>query len=185
MKHTIITIAALFTSWGSALAQEAVSEPPELQTRRLEHLKAMQRASVPVLTSHVRQLEAMKSQFTRQGNLNGALAVDKELKRAKAELDAANATAQGAVGAVSLPLKVISAIYSGPAAGGDRRDFGARVQGVLESGAAKMTMLDVAGAYDPAPFKKKTLTIEYSINGKVKKKVYQEGATVNFREDLK
>lgn len=186
MKHIIITtIAALFITWGGALAQEAVSDPPELQARRLEHLKAMQRASVPVLANHVRQLEAMKAQFTRQSNLNAALAVDQELKRAKAELDAANATAQGAVGSVSLPLKIISAVYSGPTAADDKRDFGAKVQGILESGVATMTMKDMAGAYDPAPFKKKKLTIEYSINGKVKKKVYGDGEMVNFRGDLK
>ena len=86
---------------------------------------------------------------------------------------------------MTLPLKIVSAIFTGAVPGGESRDFGAKVQSIFDSGAAVMTMKDMAGAYDPAPFKKKSLTIEYSINGKVKKKTFGEGATVNFRQELK
>gem|GEM_PF-6555747 len=144
----------------------------------------MQKASIPLLTSYQKSLQGLKEQFTRQGNLEAALAVDKELKTVTSELESATATAQGSIHSLQAPLAIVSAMYEGPEPG-QKFDATKRVQKIFDEGKGSATIKEVVGAADPAPFKKKTMTIEYSINGQIKKKVYGQGATMNFREDLR
>jgi hypothetical protein len=168
----------------AAGAEEALSDPPELQARRVEYLRAVQKASIPLLASYQKSLQAMKEQFTRQGNLEAALSVDRELKSVTADLEAANSTAQGNLHSVPLPIIVISAIYLGPEPQ-QKVDGTKRIQQALSDGKPAITVREAVGGADPAPYKRKMLTVEYSINGKVKKKMYGEGDTINFRQDLK
>jgi hypothetical protein len=180
----VICLVGVVFAVGMRAAEAVVSDPPELQTRRLEHLRAMQKASVPLLTNYQKSLQGLKEQFTRQGKLEAALAVDKELKTVTSELESATATAQGNVHSLQAPLTIVSATYEGPEPG-QKFDATKRLQKVFDEGKGSTTIKEVVGAADPAPFKKKTMTIEYSINGQVKKKVYGQGGMINFREDLK
>ena len=182
----LVTLAVVLSQHSQAQdAPRAVSDPPELATKREEYLRAMQRASVPILTNYLRQLEPLKEQFTRGRDLQAALSVDGEITKVKQQLDAANATAQGARSSVNLPTEITSAIWQGPEPT-QSKDVTAHLKKLMDSGIASIPVnsKDAAGGADPAPYKRKTLILEYSVNGKVKRKTLGEGDKLNFR-DLK
>lgn len=191
MKH--VSIATILAAWALMLctpsqAQDTprtIPDPAELSARRAEFLREMQRVSVPVLTNYLRVIESMKEQATRRGDLTGAQAFDLETQKIKAQLNDASATSQGARATVPLPVAITSALWQGV---GPKlsADVTAHLKKVMESGVASVTVntAEAAGGADPAPGKPKILALEYTVNGKVKRKTFTEGQKLNFA-DLK
>jgi hypothetical protein len=143
----------------------------------------MQRVSIPLLTTYARQLETQKLAFTRQGKLDEAIAVDKEIKEVTKQLEAANAAV--ARSGAKLQLLILSASY------GDQKkkrsiDTTKNLRKALEAGQAgiKLNTTDGAAGVDPAPFAPKETIITYSINGQRKQKTFREGHSLNFKDDL-
>lgn len=169
---------------GATAQEKLVTDPQELVTLREEHVRAMQRQSIPLLTAYVRKLEAQKTNFTRQGNLDGALATDRELKEITKQLQLANAIASGSV--ATMKLSIVSVIYQ-DAKTNRSADVTKGVRKFFESGGTKLRLhKDEApfGGVDPAPGVEKSTVITYFINGQRKEKTFKEGHRLDFKEDL-
>lgn len=182
---TIITILACLSSTPLAVGQDKPAvAPPELTTMREEHLRSMQRAIVPALLAYGRQLQLQKEFFKRQGKLDAALSVDKELKEIAAQLEVAKATTTRTD--VSMQLAIVSASY-GHVPSNRTVDTTKILRKALESGDPGITLghKDLAGGNDPAPLSPKENTIVYSVNGQRKEKRFPESYKLNFKEDLK
>jgi hypothetical protein len=190
MKHAITTLLSVFTIliYASSQAQEptrTVPDPAELSARRAEFLREMQRVSAPVLTNYLRVIESLKEQSARRGDLQPAQAYDTEAKKIRTQLGDASATASGARSSVSLPVEITSALWQSVSPKLSA-DVTAHLKKVMESGAVSVTVntAEAAGGADLARGKSKVLVLEYTVNGKVKKKTYPEGEKLNFA-DLK
>lgn len=184
MNKHLITIIAYGATALLAIAQDKpLVDPPELAAMRQEHLRAMQRVSIPALSAYARQLDAQKAAFSRQGKLEAAIAVDNELKEITKQLQAAN----GAVAqtGASLQLTIVQAMY-GHAPSKRFLNITTNLRKAMDSGAASIKLNDdeAGGKKDPAPYAPKDTTITYTINGERKQKTFPEGYNLNFKEDL-
>jgi len=56
------------------------AEPEKLVSLRVSYQSAITKATAPIQKTYLAELEKLKSEFTRSGNLEAALAVDTELK---------------------------------------------------------------------------------------------------------
>jgi hypothetical protein len=162
---------------------ETLPDPPDLIAKRTEYLRELQRVSAPVLSNYLHQLEAMKEQYTRRGDLHAAESVDSEIRKINLQLTAAAATSQGSRASVPLPVEITLARWQG-ADPNQSADVTAHLKEVMESGAKSVTVntQEAAGGVDPARGKPKTLYLEYRVNGKVKQKTLKEGGTLSFSE---
>jgi hypothetical protein len=176
-----LALALLFFT-GIAYSQTAVPEPAELVTRRNEYLRAAQQAQIPVLTSYLRVLEGLSSQFTRDRKVEAALAVQTEMKDIKQRLETATNVITNPAKAVQ--LVIVSATYGSKT---KVVDITKSIRKFLEAGQASVTLntRDGAEGKDPAPFTAKETTIVYQIDGKRQKKTFPEGTVLNFASDLK
>ncbi len=184
MNKLILHFLVLAISGLTAIAQNAPPvDPPELVSAREEHLRAMQRAAIPVLSAYARQLESLKASFTREGKLDAALAVDNELKEVNKEAQAAD-NAAARTGA-ALPLTILSAVYGAPAKK-HVMDVTKTLRKALESGneGIKLSTSEAGAGVDPAPMTPKETKIIYTINGQRKEKTFQEGYKLKFKDDL-
>jgi hypothetical protein len=163
---------------------KAVSDPPQLSAQRLDYLREMQRISIPVTSNYLRRIESLKDQFVHAGDLQAALSVDAEIKKIKEELALATAAAQGARNATILPVTIISASMHGPDPA-QAHDVTELLRKAFESGTPTLKCNGENLGGDPAPYKAKTLTVQYSVNGKVKLKNFADGGMINFRDDFK
>lgn len=186
MSRYLLTFIVSIVGALSSLAQDVpLIDPPDLLKLRDEHTRAMQRQAIPLLTAYVRKLESQKIAFTRQGNLVGALATDRELKLVTKQLETANSIASGAVAAMN--LSIISVIFGEQGVPGRTRDVTKGVKKVFESGAASVTLHRDSAAFgktDPSPGKQKTIVITYMINGLRKERTFKEEHILKFKEDL-
>ena len=148
-------------------------EPEELTQRRNEHLSAVQRAIAPLNSAYVQKLEAMKTQYTREGKLEVALIIDAELAEVRRQV-------------LSNELALISASY-GVIGSSLVADVTETIANAMNSGSPTVR-LTAAGPgifkTDPAPQKKKRTKITYSIKGFIKEKTFPEGYELNFKNDL-
>lgn len=172
----------------SSHAQEptrTAPDPAELSARRAEFLREMQRVSLPVLNNYLRVIESLKEQSARRGDLLAAQAYDTEAKKIRLQLGDASATSSGARTSVTLPIEITSALWQSVSPKLST-DVTAHLKKIMESGTASLTVntAEAAGGADPARGKPKVLVLEYTVNGKVKKKTYPEGEKLNFA-DLK
>jgi hypothetical protein len=71
-------ICLILASWSFASAQ--TTEPTELQRLTAQWQKAREQATAPIDKKYLDALTAMKLALTKQGNLEGALAVDARIK---------------------------------------------------------------------------------------------------------
>jgi len=184
----MIRLALIFVAGAAstllAIAQDKPPmDPPELIALREEHLRSMQRAAMPVLSAYVHALEAQKLAFTRQGKLEEATAVDKEVTEITKQLQVATdfSSRTGAI----MELTIVYATYGAPA----RRlvtDITKNLRKALGAGATAIRLDTTEGAagVDPAPRTRKETTITYTINGQRKQKTFPEGKILNFKEDL-
>ncbi|MBL9143428.1 MAG: hypothetical protein JNM99_07060 [Verrucomicrobiaceae bacterium] len=75
MKHTkLITLLALTIS--SAWSQE----PDRLRSLRDSYRSAVERSTAPLTKTYLTELEKLKTELTKKGDLQGALAVESEIK---------------------------------------------------------------------------------------------------------
>jgi hypothetical protein len=162
---------------------ETLPDPPDLVAKRTECLRELQRVSEPILANYLHQLEGMKEQYTRRGDLHAAESVDSEIKKINLQLTAAAATSQGARASVPLPVEITIARWRA-ADPSQSVDVTAHLQQLLTSGTESVIVntQEAAGGKDPARGKPKTLYLEYLVNGKVKQKTLKEGSTLFFRE---
>jgi hypothetical protein len=92
----VVAIAFVFSTFSSFAQDKPPADPPELAARRDDLNRAVQRATVPLLTNYLRSLDPLKQQFTREGKLDAALAVDNEMRAATEQLKNAQGVANGA-----------------------------------------------------------------------------------------
>ena len=184
MRKLAISFVVYIASALFSLAQAPRPvDPPELATMREENARALLRASVPILDAYLRQLDAQKSVFARQGKLDAVLAVDNEIKEVTKQRQAANAntTRTGA----TQKLAIVSAAY-GSAAKKKFSDITKNLRKAMESGATviKLNTEEGAAGVDPVPSNPKETRIVYTINGERKEKTFKEGYNFNFADDL-
>ena len=144
----------------------------------------MQRATVPVLQSYSASLTALKQQFAREGKLEAGAAVDAELRDVARQLqtsqDATNVTKSTAQ-----QLTLVSAIY-----GHIPSKRTVNVERILRQAmAAGQATIKLNNAVlnkdrDPAPYAPKETVINYIIGGQKKEKKFQEGFTLDFKNEL-
>ena len=180
MNRSIKLILVFVATITLAAAQSTkVADPPELVALREQHLRTIHKAVAPHLASYARSLEFQKSQFTRQGKLEAALAVDKELKEIAQQIENARAAAASVV---PIQLTIISAKYGN---GNDRMvDITNHVKTALSTGKSSIDLTSTLAGGDPAPYQRKLTYITYAINGKKKEKTFSEGHRLNFNQDL-
>ena len=80
IKGTILFIC-LELVLGFTAQDSRAADPPELSTLRSRWLKSRASAVAPIDKIYEAELEAMKTRFTKAGNLEAALAVDAEIKQ--------------------------------------------------------------------------------------------------------
>ena len=182
--HLIVVIYAIATAF--AVAQEKpAAEPPQLVAAREEHLRAMQRASVPLLQAYAAKLNGIKQVLGREGKFEAGVAVDNELREVTRQLEAAR-TLSDPTRQSSAQLSLVSATY-----GDLKSKRTVNVEHILKQAlaAGKATIRvgnDVLNNdRDPAPYAKMELTITYIIGGAKKEKSFDEKATLDFKNDLK
>lgn len=153
----------------------AEEEPPELLSKRQEHLRKMQRAAEPLLRDYLRTLESMKQKFMRDQQLKEAIAVDAEIVRITEQIKIA-----------SEQMVILSAVYGIPS---QNRvvDITKQLQTALAAKQSGVT-LEIRGAaagIDPAPGMAKQTLITYTLNGQRKQKTFPDGYKLRFAADLK
>lgn len=178
---------ALTTSILIAISPESTAasptETPDLIAAREEHLRTMQRISIPTLTAYLKTLERLKFQYTREAKLDAALAVSNEIQSVTQQLETAKKAAERT--GAAMQLVIVSASYEST----DRKrkaDITKNVRKEYEAGKPTLKMNTAEGAanVDPAPFVPKQTTITYMKNGQKKEIIIPEGKTLNFKEDL-
>jgi len=178
------TITWIFATAGGTAQEAPPIDPPEVVQRREEHLREMQRASIPVYQAYLRKLEPLKAQYSREGKYDALTALQNEIKRVQRDLDAATAAATRN-NALTLQFTILSATY-GVHDKNKTIDITETLRKALRAGAKqiKLNTQDGAGGKDPAPFAPKATVITYTINGQRKEKTFPEGQMLNFKDDL-
>lgn len=177
-----LAIALIFAASANAVAVSP-TDTPDLIAAREEHLRTMQRLSIPTLTAYLKTLDRLKFQYTREAKLEAALAVSNEIQSVTQQLETAKKAAERS-GPV-MQLVIVSASYESA----DRKrktDITKNVRKHFDAGTPTLKMNTAEGAanVDPAPFVPKQTTIIYMKNGQRKELILPEGKTLNFKEDL-
>ena len=164
--------------------EKPVVDPPELITKREEHLRAMQRVTVPELQAYATKLNMLKQQFAREGKLQVGLAVDNELRDVNQQIqmaqDAGNPTK-----AVAQQLTLISAVY-GHLPSKRTVNVERILRQAMTAGQAtiKLNNAVLNNDRDPAPYASKDTVINYISGGQKKERTFHEGYTLDFKNDL-
>lgn len=177
MKRWVIAVSAA-SIWSLACTAQEVEEPTELRTLRESWQRAVRQATEPLNRRYVESLEAMKRQFTRDGKLKEALAIDTEINKLKTAEEAAEESN-------SSKLQIVSAFY-GEVGGTRKVETTAILKEAMENreeGIVLNTKFGAAGQ-DPASAAPKETTITYQRRGEKKTKTFPEGYRLNFRDDL-
>ena len=186
MQNSILTGITLLMLAAYAPAQNAAKpiDPPELISRRAEHLRAISRAEVPPLATYLRTLEPLKQQFAREGKADAVLAVDAEIQSIKQQLQAAQ-NASDITAAAPVQFQLDSVIYGDPPTK-RVKDATAAVRALMDAGQPTM-FLDgrQLGGGDPAPGTRKVVVVTFTINGKKKEKTFNENTPLDFKKDLR
>lgn len=180
------TICFALVAGGAPVPPNQV-EPPELVTARAEYLRALNAASIPPLTAHLKKLESWRQFFAQHGNTAGAAAVATEIDKIKVDLGDAQSAANPM--AVSVNQVVIEHAEYGEFALKKTMDV---TKFFVDAYAAKKETIslfgkDMLGASDPAPGRAKSFKITYTINGVRKEKTFKDGTSevLNFKKELR
>jgi len=65
----------------TAQAQTEPPLPPKLTSLKAGYESALARATLPITQTYIQELQKLKTEYTRAGNLEAALATDKLLKQ--------------------------------------------------------------------------------------------------------
>jgi len=88
MHHGILTAALGITLLATSLAaQETKPLPDKVASLKLNYEAALVRATMPITNTYLQELEKLKRDYTKAGNLEGALAADAILKEFAAKRD--------------------------------------------------------------------------------------------------
>ena len=184
MKSTLLKLAAaMFIATSPSLVAVTPTDTPDLIAAREEHLRTMQRISIPTLTAYLKTLDRLKFQYTREAKLEAALAVSNEIQSVTQQLETAKKAAERT--GATMQFLIVSASYEST----DRKrkvDITKNVRKEYEAGKPTLKMNTAEGAanVDPAPFTPKQTTITYMKNGQKKELIVPEGKVLNFKEDL-
>lgn len=178
MMKTIWMPAYLLFALGITGMAQDVEEPSELKSLRESWQRAVRQATEPLNRRYVESLETMKRQFTRDGKLKEALAIDAEINKLKA---AEVATEQSS----SNKLQILSSFY-GEVGGSRKVETTGILKQALENREDEIVLNTKFGAagQDPAMAAAKETTITYKIRGETKTKTFPENHRLNFRDDL-
>jgi hypothetical protein len=158
---------------GLATAQDKpAAEPAELVAKRNEHDRAVQRAVSPLLADYLRKLESLRAQYTREGKIEAALTVEKEIRKIKRESGAR--------------ITIVSATY-GVLDTKQTADIADVLRATIKDGRASIILSSFQGGLprDPAPNLRKQTKVVYSIDGQRYEKTFKESYELKFDEDLR
>lgn len=153
-------------------------EPSELKSLRESWQRAVRQATEPLNRRYVESLETMKRQFTRDGKLKEALAID-------AEINKLNAAEMATEWSLSNKLQILSS-FCGEVGGPRKVETTGILKQAPENREEEIVLNTRFGAvgHDPATAAAKETTITYKIRGETKKKTFPENHRLNFRDDL-
>jgi hypothetical protein len=100
MRQIIIPLGRVGLFLGLFATNAFCDEPSELSRLRTQWLEVRSKAVVPLDKKYLLELENLKTKFTKAGNLDAALAVDKELRL---KIDKTNMPSQSASGSQQIP----------------------------------------------------------------------------------
>ena len=185
MHQNVIVVAHAIVTACAAAQEKPAAEPPQLVAAREEHLRAMQRASVPLLQAYAAKLNRIKQVLGREGKFEAGVAVENELREVTRQLEAAR-TLSDPTRQPSAQLSIVSATF-GDAKGKRTVNVEAIVKQMLAAGKTTFRVGNdvLNNDRDPAPYAKKELTITYIIGGAKKEKSFDEKAAVDLKNDLK
>jgi hypothetical protein len=87
MKIITATILLALTLVRSFAQNAPLIDPPELAAKREEHIRDLQRVSIPVLQQYLRTLDGLREQFSREGRQDALKAVAAESEKVRQEVD--------------------------------------------------------------------------------------------------
>jgi len=154
------------------------SDPARLVELRNQYQSALHRVVEPLDKSYVETLTTLQRQFSKNGDLENALAVRREVERMNQSIEA---NARGP------ELVILSAQQRDVATGKNVVDVTKQVKENLYSGKATMGLnayRDVGTRLSTPPPRRETFII-YSYGGEKKEKTFPERAELNFVKDLR
>ncbi|HEY2342203.1 MAG TPA: hypothetical protein VGH90_04190 [Chthoniobacteraceae bacterium] len=160
------------------------ADPPELLERRAEHFHMVNRLQLQPLNAYLRELEPLKQQFLRNGALESAVAVDREIRVVTDRLK----TAQNgsSVSAVPPPQILLESVIYGDPKTKRIKDVTDLVRTAFQADPATVTLGNKElQTGDPAPLTKKIAVFTYTVNGKRKEKTFPEGTVVDLKKELR
>ncbi len=177
----VLNLFSVLAAFGQ---EKPILDPPELITKREDHLRAMQRVTMPELQAYATKLNLLKQQFTREGKLEAGLAVDNELRDVTRQLQTAQ-DAGNATKAVAQQLTLVSAVY-GHLPSKRTVNVERILRQAMTAGQAtiKLNNAVLNNDRDPAPYAPKDTVINYVTGGQKKEKTFREGYTLDFKNDL-
>jgi hypothetical protein len=172
MKCVPILLGVILFAIATDAQEKPAAEPSELVLRRTEHERGVQRVVSPLVTDYLRKLEGLKAQYTREGKIEAALAVEKEIRRMKRE-------SGNKVTNVSAVYGVLETKQTA-----DITDF---LKAVQKEGRASVVLSSFQGSLpkDPAPNVRKQTKIVYLIDGQRYEKIFKESYELKFDDDLR
>ena len=92
-----LSLLSLFLLVSPATGEEGTPSalPPQLETLKANYEAAVARATTPLTDTYLRELDKLKAEYTKAGNLEAALEVDKILQSLKSPSPAGKADFQG------------------------------------------------------------------------------------------
>ncbi|MCB1079172.1 MAG: hypothetical protein KDM64_15235, partial [Verrucomicrobiae bacterium] len=92
-----LSLLSLFLLVSPATGEEGTPSalPPQLETLKANYEAAVARATAPLTDTYLRELDKLKAEYTKAGNLEAALEVDKILQSLKSPSPAGKADFQG------------------------------------------------------------------------------------------
>jgi hypothetical protein len=181
MKTKATIAIALLTSLYSFAQNSTTPDPPELINLREQNNRDLQRVSVPILQQYLLNLDHLEEQLTRDGRFDALAAVQTETQDVQKQIvDATNAA--DLTRPASTELAILSATYGVQPI---TVDVTKQLRMALNGAHPTTTLSNEAfGNVDPAPGSTKQTKIVYAINGTRKEKLFAEGHSLNFHDEL-
>ena len=158
---------------GCMSAEEGSREPESLSSLRESWKLSTTQEISKINGKYLVALKTMQVKYTKQGDLNAALAVKGEIDKLPViGIGGQNITASSV--ALTKDLKIFEATYG---SGGTRIDVKKKIEAAIKNSALNAILnKDLLG--DPIPYYQKYLHIKYSYKGKTYVEDYHEGTTL-------
>lgn len=101
MKILLLALIPLALSLPTVWAQSAAPEPAKLGELRKSYQGAISRATAPITKTYLAELDRLKTDLTKKGDLQGALAVEAEIKMHSSASDEASIPADDLIKTVA------------------------------------------------------------------------------------